>query len=263
MHTLATCDEKSWSPAVEVHDSPERGEFLAHYLPLVKSVVCRIVARLPRGQDVQDLIGEGTLGLLDAVNRFDPRKAIPFGVYARQRIRGTVLDRLRQDDPLSRSARERHDRIRSLAGDTAGPRSQEELASALGVPVRKLMKTQPAPVFFSLDEALASSAAGGDRESAEAGRAGASEFPNPLGTLLARENVELVRRALAGLSDRERQLLSLYYVEELTMKEVGEILGITESRVCQIHRRALELTQRRLRLLMEDGKLGGCEVAAS
>src|SRR5437867_11094208 len=134
MDRSAFCDERAWSPAVDVQDSPERGEFLTHYLPLVRSVVHRIVARLPRGQDVQDLIGEGTIGLMDAVNRFDPGKEIPFGVYARQRIRGRVLDRLRQADPRPRSARDRQERLASLTRDEAEPKSQEEIANALGVP---------------------------------------------------------------------------------------------------------------------------------
>lgn len=252
MNGAGTFDEKAWSPAVAVQGSPEREEFLMHYVPLVKMLVLRVVARLPKGQDVPDLIGEGVLGLIDAVNRFDPRRRIPFGVYARQRIRGTILDRLREADPLPRSARDRDDQIRRLRGDPGQPRSQEEIAAALGVPLKKLQRSLPAPVIFSLD----AGGAGAVDHRGEEGAAGLAAEPreseDPLGALLAREREELLRRSVAALPERERQLMSLYYVDELTMKEVGEVLGITESRVCQIHRRALARVRRKLRLLMTE-----------
>jgi RNA polymerase sigma factor for flagellar operon FliA len=250
MNNSAAFDEKEWSPAVAEVGSRKREEFLMHYVPLVKVLVLRIATRLPRGRDVPDLIGEGSLGLIDAVNRFDPDRGIPFGVYARRRIRGAILDRLRAADPLPRSARDRDDQIKALSGDPQRPKSQEEIAQALGIPVKKLRKGQPAPVIFSLDGAGPDGSGRGweSRMAAGSGTSGC-EKEGPLEGLIAREREDLLRRAVATLPGRERQIMSLYYVEELTMKEVGEVLGITESRVCQIHGRALALVRKRVRAL--------------
>jgi len=263
MNAFETFDEKEWSPAVAVTGSPERDEFLMHYVPLVKVLVLRIATRLPRGHDVSDLIGEGALGLIDAVNRFDARRGIPFGVYARRRIRGSILDRLRAADPLPRSARDRDDQIKALNGDSPQPKSQVEIAEALGIPLKKLQRGQPPPVIFSLD-GTAADGSGHRREEWMAAGAGSdpSERDGPLGTLITRERSELLRRAIASLPGREKQLMSLYYVDELTMKEVGEVLGVTESRVCQIHRRALALVRRRVRTLTSHRNQDAAERAA-
>ncbi|HZE89510.1 MAG TPA: FliA/WhiG family RNA polymerase sigma factor [Verrucomicrobiae bacterium] len=245
-------DEKAWSPPVAVQGSAEREEFLMHYVPLVKVLVLRVSARLPKGLDVPDLMGEGVLGLIDAVNRFDPRRGIPFGAYARRRIRGAILDRLRESDPLSRSARDRDDRIRAISGDVNEPKSQEEIAEALGIPVKRLQRSQRAPVIFSIDGASAGQNAGGDERASAGVELREPEGDDPLAALIAREREALVRKSVADLPDREKQLMSLYYVEELTMKEVGEVLGVTESRVCQIHRRALARVKKKLRSLMDE-----------
>jgi RNA polymerase sigma factor for flagellar operon FliA len=252
MNGTGTFDERAWSPAVAAEGSPEREAFLMHYIPLVKVIVLRIVARLPKGQDVPDLIGEGALGLIDAVNRFDPRRGIPFGVYARQRIRGAILDRLREADPLPRSARDRDDQIRRLSGDPENPRSQEEIAAALGLPLKKLQRSLPPPVIFSLEGSGERSSDTGSEDLRGALPSEPRPAEDPLASLLARERENLLRRSVEALPERERQLMSLYYVDELTMKEVGEVLGITESRVCQIHRRALARVKKRLRILMSE-----------
>jgi len=239
-------NEKAWSPEVARPGSPERESFLLHYAPLVKIIVARITARLPRRQEMPDLIGEGVIGLIEAANRFDPGRGIPFGVYARKRIRGAVLDFLRGTDPLPRSARDREDHLRALRNGDGRPPSSAEIARVLGISVERLERVLPPPVIVSIHEM----AAGIDEIGVSEGGALeglAAREEDPLGCLIGRERVELVRSAVAALPKIERLLMSLYYVEELTMKEVGEVMGVTESRVSQIHGRALARIRKKLR----------------
>jgi len=242
-------DERDWTPGVSSEGSSEREAFLMHYVPLVRTLVGRIAVRLPKGLDLPDLIGEGVIGLIDAVNRFDPSRGIPFGVYARRRIRGAVLDRLRAADPLPRSARDRDDRIRALSAEPGRPRTVEEIAEALGLEVKQVDRARRSPVIVPLESLRPP---GGDPDSAQGSTRvempPAKEDQSPLASLLGRERENLVRAAVAGLPERERLLMNLYYVEELTMKEIGEVMGITESRVCQIHRRALARVRKKLRI---------------
>jgi RNA polymerase sigma factor for flagellar operon FliA len=260
MEPTTVFDEKGWSAEVARPGSSEREAFLLHYAPLVKVVVSRIAARLPRGLEIPDLVGEGILGLIDAVERFDPSRGVPFGVYARQRIRGAVLDHLRAIDPLPRSARDRQDRLRALRGEEGAPQSLEDLARLLGVPAKRLQLAGPAPVLLSL-ESLEKASMDPVLAKAPAPQAAAPlETNDPLGRLLRHERLELVQRAITALPEKEKLVMSLYYAEELTMKEVGEVLRITESRVCQIHREAIARIRRKLRALL--GLPGARQVAA-
>jgi RNA polymerase sigma factor for flagellar operon FliA len=187
-----------------------------------------------------DLVSSGTLGLLDAIDRYDPRHATLFSTYARFRIRGTILDQLRRLDWVPRSLRDKAtvvDRAaRSLEARLGRPPSEEELARALGLSLAayRALRGRLAPV-----ESVDHSGIGDGDHAPPFDRA----EPGPLAALLRRERLCLVVEAIRQLPERDQLLLSLYYRDDLTMKEVGAVLGLTESRVSQLHSQAL----RRLR----------------
>jgi RNA polymerase sigma factor for flagellar operon FliA len=210
---------------------------LRRYLPLVRGVARRLLGRVVAPSDLDDLVAWGTVGLLDALGKYEPAREALFSTYARFRIRGAILDHLRENDWVPRSVREKAATVermaRALEITLGRPAHEDELAHGLGLSLaayRELL-TQIAPVtLISLEDP---------------GFASEPELPlehaysDPLGSLLRRERLHLVTRAIRQLPEREQLLLSLYYRDELTMKEIGVLLGLTESRVSQLHTLAL------------------------
>jgi RNA polymerase sigma factor FliA len=216
----------------------EREIIVRRYLPLVRRVARRFLGRAAAHADLDDVIAWGALGLLDALDRFDPAREALFATYARFRIRGAILDQLRMLDWVPRSVREKAsavERIARLLESRLGrPASEEEMARglALSLAAYRDLLGQIAPMsLVSLDDPGIGSGDGDlslDRAQ-----------PDPLRDLLRRERLLLVADAIRSLPDRDQLLLSLYYRDELTMKEVGSVLGLTESRVSQLHTRAV------------------------
>ncbi len=219
----------------------EREMLLRRYLPLVRRVARRHLAKAA-GADLGDLVSWGTLGLLDAIDRYDPGHATLFSTYARFRIRGAILDQLRRLDWMPRSLRDKATGVdraaRSLEARLGRPPSEDELAPALGLSLAayRSLRGRLAPVEL---------ASGGESGLGDGGHAPPFDRaePGPLAALLRRERLCLVAEAIRQLPERDQLLLSLYYRDDLTMKEVGAVLGLTESRVSQLHSQAL----RRLR----------------
>jgi len=211
-------------------------------LPIVRRMAFRMARRLPSHIDVNDLIGAGTEGLLRAVSAFDQERYPQFEPYAKSRIRGAILDELRAGDSLTRYGRERMSQvtkmIRQLQQELGRAPDEAEIAHRLGVPIDQYQKmaaelTQ-GPALLGL-----SGVAGDDAESQTA--TPDAEFAE--GDLKRR-----LAAAISGLPERLKQVLALYYQEECTQAEIGEILGVTESRVCQI----LGEATLRLRAQLED-----------
>ena len=222
-------------------DPAERERLLAENLPDVRYIARRIHDRLPSHVPFDDLVHAGILGLIDAVDKFDPRKNVQLKSYASFRIRGAILDSLRQMDwsprNLRRQSRRIEDANRELSAELNRAPSEPELAGRLGLPLTEFQRLLGELRGLDLGSLQAQFEANGGDELSSVVATRPEENPFEL-TLRSQIRV-LLATAIDELDEKERQVLGLYYLEEMTMKEVGAILGIGESRVSQIHTAAL------------------------
>lgn len=205
-----------------------REELIRRALPIVRRLAFRMARRLPPNVEVGDLIGAGNEGLVKAADSYDPRRHPRFEAYAELRIRGAILDELRVHDTMTRHGRRRLAEvskvIRELSRSLGRQPTEEEVARALDLTVEKYRK---------LTESLARGPALGRAGESEPDAIGSSDL-DPMSTLHDRRIKERVAEAIRGLPERSQLVLALYYQEECTQAEIGRILGVTESRVCQI-----------------------------
>jgi len=241
--------------SIDKNGSSYRDELITEYLPYVKRIVHRIAVHLPSTIDIDDLMNVGVIGLIQAVDRYDPSRDNKFMTYAVFRIKGAVLSELRSRDFLSRSNRRK---IRDL--ETACLKLEqklgrevddEEVAKDLGIGVEQVYKTkQMSSISFISFEELGFSS----RDEKEKLLSYLVDNDDDALTLTRlKELKEAVARAIEQLPEKEKLVISLYYLEELTMKEAGKVLNITESRVSQIHSQAIL----RLRAKLKKEKLIG------
>lgn len=230
--------EDCWQRWFDRRDPVARDRIIVHYSPLVKFVAGRIGAGLPNSVDPGDLVGAGVFGLMDAVERFDPARGVKFETFAVPRIRGAVFDGLRSLDWVPRSvrsrAREVENAFQRLEGELGRAPSDDELAAHLKLSdadLQKWLASIASTTVGPLDRALV---AGSEP------RALTGDVPDSPSALVEENEVKrLVRVELRRLPEREKLVLSLYYDEGLTLAEIGTILGVTESRVSQIHTKAV------------------------
>jgi RNA polymerase sigma factor for flagellar operon FliA len=215
----------------------EKEDLIRSYLPLVKKVVHRLSGRLPKDVDIKEMINSGIIGLVDALEKYDPKHETNFATYAQFRIRGAILDSFRSQDWLPRSLRFKSHQIEQAyqrkEQKLGRPATDEEVAADLNITIdelQKLLSEVGSIVMLSFED-------GEERFQAEEILAGKGQ--DPLHKLLGGEKVGLIARALDRLPEKERLVISLYFYEELNLKEIGEILGVTESRASQIRSRAL------------------------
>jgi RNA polymerase sigma factor FliA len=230
-------------------DEAERERLLVEQLPQVRYIARRIHDRLPRHVLLEDLVHAGVVGLIDAQQKFDGSKQVQFGSYAKFRIRGAILDSLRELDwsprDLRRKARrleEAHNHLRSSLGRNP---SESELAAELDIDLRGLQLLLGEISGLEIGSLRVESPRDGHEEDLCEYLPDDSE-ETPLFLCLRSEMKDLLTRAIAELPEKEQQVLALYYYEELTMKEVGVILGVGESRVSQIHSMAVIRLRTRL-----------------
>ena len=225
-------------------DRGARDELVVRYAPLVKYVIGRMAISLPAAMDSDDVLSAGTVGLLHAIDRFDPDQGVRFETYALQRIRGSIIDTIRSLSPLSRGAGRRArllDETTAILAQRLGRApTQEELARELGVDQSELgrMLLESAHVIISLDGA----GSGGDDEGEVQSLRDLLHNADEAGTDEVVEENELVERlssAIDSLPPRDRLVLNLYYHEELTLKEISRVIEVSESRVSQIHTAAV------------------------
>ncbi|MBV8479915.1 MAG: RNA polymerase sigma factor WhiG [Actinobacteria bacterium] len=229
-----------------------RDRLIVTYAPLVKYVAGRLGSGLPAHVDDEDLVSYGLLGLIGAIERFDPDREIKFETYAIARIRGAIIDELRALDWVPRSVRSRardiERAIAELEGKLGRAPTDEEIAGKLGITDEELNESLSEisrSSIAALDELWTVSGSGGDQV-ALIDTIEDTEAPDPQGSLSQTELREAIADAIARLPEREKLVVTLYYYEELTLREIGEVLGVTESRVSQLHTKAILRLKARL-----------------
>jgi RNA polymerase sigma factor for flagellar operon FliA len=227
-----------------------RSEWIVQYAPLVKRIAHHIMAKLPASVQVDDIIQAGMIGLMDAVNRYEETQGAQFETYAAQRIRGAMLDELRSCDWLPRGIRKNMRTIEkamhSLEQKFGRQPSEQEIAKQLDMPLadyqQMLQEARGHQLVYYEDYSE------GDDEHFLDRHAGHSH-PSPLENLVDEDMRERLVAAIENLPEREKLMMGLYYEQDLNLREIGEVLGVSESRVCQLHTQAIA----RLRAMLRDG----------
>ena len=254
---LAKPDElgRLWDEFKRSASADARERLILHYAPLVKYVASRVATGLPASVEQADLVSYGMFGLIDALEKFEPARGNKFETYAIPRIKGAIIDELRAMDWVPRSVRFKAREIEKAYSDLESmlkrAPTEKEIAERLGVSVRELHDVINQISFVSvlaLDELLS---VGSDRgEQVSLLDTLADKATDPTTGLEGQETRGLLAAAINSLSEREKIVVTLYYFEGLTLAEIGDILGVTESRVCQIHTKAVN--QLRLQFVETD-----------
>ena len=234
-----------------------REEVIIRYSPMIKYVANRIAMRLPPHIEVDDLISVGVLGLMDAISKYDSSRGAKFKTYAEFRVRGAILDELRAMDWVPRSIRQKASSVdkvvQSLQVKLSRSPEDQEVAKEMGISLEQfhttLNETKSIPVF-SLDD-LGIAKDSGEQQSLLDCLAGKADA-DPQTQIRLTELKEIIAKAIDTLPEKERLMVSLYYYEELTMKEIGAVLEITESRVSQIHSKAVYRLRTKLKTIIAE-----------
>jgi RNA polymerase sigma factor FliA len=234
-----------WEEFKQTADGALRDRLILHYSPLVKYVAGRVGVGLPSNIDHADLVSYGVFGLIDAIEKFDIDRAIKFETYAISRIRGAIIDELRSIDWIPRSvrhkAREVEKAYQALEGELHRTPTEPEVAERMGVSLPELQAIFGQVSFVNvvaLDELLSVGGEKGDKVSL----IDTLEDPkaeDPVATFESQETKYLLAGAIDLLPEREKIVVTLYYYEGLTLAEIGQVLGVTESRICQMHTKAV------------------------
>ena len=225
-----------WRDFQRTREPQLRNRLVVQYSPLVKYVAGRMRSRLPHSVDQDDLVSDGVIGLMDAIERFDPSRGLSFQTFAVPRIRGAIIDGLRAMDFVPRSVR---DKVRAVQQATLALEERlgrlpedDEVARELGLPVQQVrdLNRQASSNHANLDDfELADELAAAAEASVEEGDVTAS-----------------LRRVIGELNERDQVVIALYYFEGLTLAEIGRVLGVTESRISQVHSRATSILRAKL-----------------
>ena len=262
MATRADETQQLWLDFRRTGDQKIRDRLILTYAPLVKYVAGRLGSGLPAHVDEGDLVSYGLLGLIGAIERYDPGRDVKFETYAMARIKGQIIDELRSMDWVPRSVRARARHIERAIGELEArlgrAPTDEEISKKLGITVEELEESLgeiARSSIAALDELWTVSGSGGDQV-ALIDTIEDEAAPDPQGTLSVTEQKEALAEAIQRLPEREKLVVTLYYYEELTLREIGEVLGVTESRVSQLHTKAI------LRLKAHIASAGGGTAAA-
>ena len=235
----AAAIEGLWSEYKRTQSRDARDRLIVHYSPLVKYVAGRVSAGLPQNIEQSDLVSYGIFGLIDAIDKFDTDRGIKFETYAIARIKGSIIDELRAIDwvPKARSVEKAYAKLENELHRTP---TDVEVAGEMGMSEGELHTIFNQISFVglvALDEMLA---VGGERgESTTLGETIADKGEGPVAAFEVEEMKQILADSINRMPEREKIVLTLYYYEGLTLGEIGEVLGVTESRVCQIHTKAV------------------------
>lgn len=236
--------EQIWETYRRTGDPEAREKLLVRYLPLVKNVAGRMAMGFPKSVEVSDLVNTGVIGLIEAFSNFDPARGVKFETYAVPRIRGAILDELRALDWVPRSTRAKSREIEralvKLVNDLGRNPNDEELSAHLNISVKELhtaLNDVASTTILSLDEMIY-----GEEDNRQIPRVETVEDKSG-DTILANIEKSELRAflvvAISNLTEQEKLVIALYYYEELTLKEIGEVMQISESRVSQIHTKSI------------------------
>ncbi len=219
---------------------PDREQLVQRFVPLVKRVAYHLMARLPPSVQFDDLVQNGMIGLLDAIDRYEEGFGAQFETYATQRVRGAMLDGLRENDWLPRNLRREMRRIEvainQLEHEHGRVPSERELAEALGMSLVDYQKTLQDARGHQLVY-LEDLSGDGDEDFLE--RHLTDDEANPVAILADQQVKAALVAAIGQLPEREKRMIALYYEQDLNLREIGEVMGVTESRVCQLHSQAI------------------------
>lgn len=237
-------EEELWPHYLKTRDPEIREAFIKQYAPLVKYVAGKVATGMPNQVEFEDLVGYGVFGLIDAIEKFDPGKHVKFKTYAVTRIRGAIFDELRAIDWIPRSVRQKTREIEAavakLEGRLGHPATDQEIAASMGISEDEFAKTMlkiSGTSILSLNDVWYS---GTEDEQLSLGDSIESPTSMNPDAAVERETIrKVVAQAINELPDKEKTVLVLYYYEDLTLKEIGQVLEVTESRISQLHTKAI------------------------
>ncbi len=237
----------------------EKDKLVLEYSPLIKFIAQKIAARLPSNIELDDLISSGVIGLMDAIDKWDPTRDNKFKTYAEFRVRGAILDELRAQDWVPRSIRDKAKQLdkatSALELELGRTATEEEIAKALNITIDEFheLVNQVRPVsLLSIDDSQTFSNV--DKKSILNILEGC-RLQNPFNQLNVKTVKDVVTQAIEDLPERQRLVLSLYYYEDLNLKEIGKVLRVTESRVSQLHAQAVTRLRAKLTQVLGSGEL--------
>lgn len=217
-------------------------EIIKKYIPLVKYIASRVIIGKTKYMDYEDLVSYGLIGLMDAMNKFDQNKGMKFSTYASIRIRGAMIDEIRKNSPISKGAMDKLNRynlaVEKLQIIYGREPSKEEISRELNLSLKEVGEIENyinyisvvslEELIFSKEDDITLKNAIEDENS-----------PKPLEIFEKKEQLEYLSKAIDMLNEKDKIVVSLYYYEKFTLKQIGEVLGVSESRVCQLHSRAI------------------------
>ena len=233
-----------WAKYKDDGDPDSRDRLILNYSPLVKYVAGRVASSLPQTVDTADLISYGIFGLIDAIEKYDLSRAIKFETYAIARIKGAIIDELRAMDWVPRSVRSRAREIEQayvqLEGKLKRVPTDEEVSKQVGITVKEYHDVL-AKLSYTSVVSFEELWVGGERDDSQSAVASIRDdkAEDPVTIFESVELKEILAEAIQKLPEREKTVIGLYYYEGLTLKEIGEVLGVTESRVSQLHTKAV------------------------
>jgi len=217
-------------------------ELVKKYIPLVKYIASRVIIGKTKHIEFEDLVSYGMLGLMDAIGKFDESRGMKFSTYASIRIKGAMIDELRKNSPISKGAMDKLNRyneaVEKLQKQLGREPQDVEIANVLQISIKEMMEIENYINYISvvsLEDLIFSE----DDDIPLIGTIEDNKSPSPEKSLEEKEELEYLAKALDMLNEKDKTILSLYYYEGLTLKEIGKVLNVSESRVCQLHSRAI------------------------
>lgn len=224
------------------HVLDTKEELVKEHIPLVKYIASRVIIGRNKHVDYEDLVGYGMIGLMDAIEKFDASKGIKFSTYASIRIKGSMIDELRKNSPISKGAMDKLNNynrtIEKLQNELLREPELSEIAEEMDMTIDEVSKIQNHINYIaivSLEDLIFPH----DDDISISGVVEDDKSPSPEKIIEEKEQLEYLKKALDLLDERDRTVLTLYYYEGLTLKQIGDVLGVSESRVCQLNSRAI------------------------